>query len=119
MENQLDGRHFWERLDSLNKEQLKDLCERAEVNYNTLRCNRVADRLPSLVDAYKLATTVGASVEYLLTGRKTEVANEGYETRLMRNILEKAPELYHTLVVTYGYAGAMADEIQQDKSTGA
>lgn len=67
----LDALHFWQRIDSLNKETLKDLCEKSKVDYKRVMHNRTDCRIPKAEDLLYLAKSLGSSVEYLLTGENS------------------------------------------------
>ncbi len=68
----LDALHFWQRIDSLNKETLKDLCEKSKVDYKRVMHNRTDCRIPKAEDLLYLAKSLGSSVEYLLTGEEVK-----------------------------------------------
>lgn len=61
---------FWKRVDEKNPYSLIDLCRKAGIEYNRLKRNRSDCRLPSLEDAFALASSMSSGVEYLLTGRE-------------------------------------------------
>ncbi|MCH3916760.1 MAG: XRE family transcriptional regulator [Spirochaetia bacterium] len=66
---------------------LKSLSEAAGISYKNMKDQRSLDRLPKLEDAYAIATVLGVSVEYLLTGKNKFVipaAIQDIITRLSR-----------------------------------
>jgi len=68
------ARAFWRRVDlSLDGATLKDVCEKAGLNYTSVRNRRsgAVYSLPRLENGYQLAHNLGVSLEYLLTGQKT------------------------------------------------
>ncbi len=73
--------NFWGRVENALKDaeipSLKDLCRRADVNYNTMTNNRTIGRLPRLEEGLRIATALGKSVEWLMNGSgdKTQVKN--------------------------------------------
>lgn len=111
---------YWENYSHKAKEQglgLKDIAEKSGISYNTIINWRSKNVVPRIEEAKKMAEAVGSTIDEAFFGERPAptVVNEGYETRLLRNIMEKSPDLYHFLIATYGYAGAMAEEISPKK----
>ena len=69
----MDAYAFWCNLDRiLGKQTLKSISEKAGLNYRTIKNQRSAVRLPSLSDAYVLASALGVSIECLVTGKERD-----------------------------------------------
>lgn len=81
----IEFHQFWNRVDDLKDEALTKLCANTGVSYTSVKRNRTDCRLPSLLDAYKIAKYLGTTIEYLLTG------NDLISTEAME--VESSPEL--------------------------
>lgn len=80
----MDGYLFWKNVDRiLGQQKLIDAAEKAGINYRTIKNQRSDSRLPRLEDAFKIARSLGTTVEYLMTG---EMEEEGYPIRIERII---------------------------------
>lgn len=79
------SRAFWERVDSVVKlKSLKftDICKEADIVYGTLMSNKIRKEYPSLENTYKLATSIGVSVDFLFNGDMVAAeAAPSYDTR--------------------------------------
>ena len=65
----MDGYLFWKNVDKiLGQQKLIDAAEKAGINYRTIKNQRSDSRLPRLEDAFKIAQSLGTTVEYLMTG---------------------------------------------------
>ena len=83
---------FWGRVELAQKEHgwtLIELCKRAELNYGTVMNSRSSARLPTLDAAVGLSITLGDSVEWLLTGKNSQLTDEIDSF----NLLSAKPEL--------------------------
>ena len=77
MEDEL-ARDYWNRVNIvLNGNTLKDLCEKAGLNYNSIRNRKSGNvySLPRMENGLLLAKALGVSMEYLLTGEKNHIYN--------------------------------------------
>ena len=59
---------IWNRVDELRPGHLTELCKKAQIPYARIKRNRTDCRIPSAEDLYAIASVLGTSVEYLLTG---------------------------------------------------
>lgn len=87
------AREFWNRVDSkLNGATLKDLCDKAGLNYNSIRNRKSGDvySLPRMESGYQIAKALGVSLEYLLTGETDRSYNA--RIRAIADALESDPE---------------------------
>lgn len=96
---------FWKNVDkTLGNRTLVSLAEEAGMNYCTLKGQRSANRYPSLEDGFKLATCLGTSIEYLLTGSNdANICLEAKAVQLDPNLqaliraVQKDPHLVHII----------------------
>lgn len=96
---------------------MKEVATTCNIPYKTFMNWRARSIMPDIMDAKNMANVVGCSIDELFFDEKPNVVNEGNDTKLVDNIRTKAPELYRTLVATYGYEGEMANEIRQETTT--
>ena len=71
-------RSFWLRIDTLRgKESLKEIAQRCNLNYDTLRNKRSGKNpvYPNLVDGVVLAEALNTTAKFLLTGEDKEIGN--------------------------------------------
>ena len=67
----MDAYRFWANLDEArksNQSSLKEVCRKLGIAYQRIADQRSECRLPKLEDAFLLASDLGVSLEYLLTG---------------------------------------------------
>ncbi len=67
--------NFWERWDLERKrlkKSVKDIAQAIDISYDLLRTQRSRTIFPSLPVACWLADSVGSTVEYLVTGKKSD-----------------------------------------------
>jgi len=72
--------NFWGRVDNTQKQfgiTLQELCRKAKVNYGTVMNKRSQGKLPNLEVAYAISFVLEKSLDWLLTGKETEV-KKGY-----------------------------------------
>ncbi len=77
---------FWNRVKELIKEQNKtqiELCEFCGLNLHAFRNKIALNTNPNVIDAYKIAAYLNTTVEFLVTGKETDVYKENF-----RNLLE-------------------------------
>ena len=64
---------FWNRFDSLRKGRtVKEIASSIGVEYELLRVQRARFRIPKVSIAVSLASEIGTSVEYLVTGKEAD-----------------------------------------------
>ena len=67
----IEPKQFWRRIDDIlyqRDENLKTLCEKTEISYNTLGTQRARCSIPKPEQLLSMAQALGVSMEYLLTG---------------------------------------------------
>ena len=67
---------FWKRIKALIKEKHITQAEAARISHmsvNTLKAWMSRGTIPSLDVAYNLARYLGVSIEYLITGKETDI----------------------------------------------
>lgn len=83
------ARIFWNNVQAnLNGKTFKSVCEEAGLNYLSV-ANRKSGKTPSLPrleSAYLLAKTLGVSIEYLLTGEKTDTIADRVHAYMLENM---------------------------------
>ncbi|MBO8442591.1 MAG: hypothetical protein IAC42_02365 [Spirochaetes bacterium] len=68
-----DGFAFWKLVDKLNPyRSITDFIKAAGLNYNNAKQQRSDCRIPKSEDLLKIASTLGVSIEYLLTGKEED-----------------------------------------------
>lgn len=90
--------NFWGRVEQKQKESgntnLKAICEKIGIPYQTIANQKSSARLPNLLSAVFLAKELETCVEWLLFGVSTDLKVEYLmEDRRMKSILEKLPTL--------------------------
>ena len=90
--------NFWGRVEQKQKEcgstNLKAICEKIGIPYQTIANQKSSARLPNLLSAVFLAKELETCVEWLLFGVSTDLKVEYLmEDRRMKSILEKLPTL--------------------------
>lgn len=91
---------FWQQVKqemTKSKITLKVLSERTELNYQTLQNQIKRNIEPTATNAYKIATVLGVSVEFLVTGNKELLSQIQLElkekTEELKNIKATLKEL--------------------------
>ena len=79
----LDGLQFWKRIDAMNIETLKELCEKNNIDYKRVMHNRTDCRIPKAEDLLAFAYGLNTTIEYLLTGENEKTV---YPERIQRII---------------------------------
>lgn len=87
---------------------IKSVANKAGVSYNSIITWKHRGSMPRVDEAKKLAEAVGLSMDELFYGESQSVVNEGYETNLLNNIRDKAPDLFAYLIATFGYSDTLA-----------
>ena len=86
----MDGYLFWKNVDRiLGQQKLIDAAEKAGINYRTIKNQRSDSRLPRLEDAFKIARSLGTTVEYLMTGECVKSVTE--EGKWLLYLVIKSP----------------------------
>ena len=71
---------FWNHIDKINPyESLKQLCIRANINYNTICKQRTHLYMPKPETLLQLAQALGVSIECLLTGEDSPAYSDEIE----------------------------------------
>ena len=99
------GYLFWKNLDACKGSvSLTDLSKKLSLNYRGILDQRTSNRLPRLEDAYAMASCLGVSLEFLLTGKQHSLASpeaqaveEDKELRLVVRALMENRHLLSTL----------------------
>lgn len=76
------GMDFYERVKQLCKErneQLITFLERIGINYGSYKSCRNYGNLPRADEAYKIASALGVSVDYLVSGKDNDAYKIKYE----------------------------------------
>lgn len=94
---------FWKRIDTLTNSKgvtLKELCQRAEINYGSMRRQRTLVIYPGVSELISIAKNLNTSLDYLLTGENTSTLSEEAQAverddklRLLVNTLMHDPHL--------------------------
>ena len=74
----------------------KDLAASINISYNTLQSWITKDRLPDAENAVKIARKLNTTVEYLVTGKKTNITKEE-----SRKAITKLKKEMNALIDTY------------------
>lgn len=109
----MDAFEFWRNVDIAREDMtMRDICKEGKLVYQRIADQRSENRLPKLEDAYVIATLLGVSMEYLLTGRdsrpmsrEARLVEERDDIRYAVRLLDTSPELLR-LVCSMGEAGA-------------
>lgn len=63
---------IWQRIDLLrNERSLIDISDASGIKYQRIKEQRSSNRIPSAFDLYQLASALGTTMEYLLTGESS------------------------------------------------
>ena len=84
-----DNSQFFERVKNLAKTKsvnLRDLIEKCGINYDSYNSYKRYGNLPRAEEAVAIASALGTTVEYLVTGKTTDNAEV---CELLRKALEK------------------------------
>jgi transcriptional regulator with XRE-family HTH domain len=95
----MEEKNFWKRISLRMKERAvtrKDLTRACGLNPNTLRGWIAKDTIPPTEDSCRIARFLGASVEYLLTGKHPPAA---LRIREIDALLKRASEKLDALVM--------------------
>ena len=88
----MDGRFFWEMVAhevGKQKTSFEWLYQKAKVSKGTFSSWKARNMLPRADAAYKIAQSLGVSVEYLLTGREPPKEYKKNETSLLLEEIAK------------------------------
>lgn len=86
---------FWDRVNALVKERKmtqESLAEAADVKYQTLRNWSAREIFPQAPESVRIATALGVSVEYLVTGEAPKDVS-GAKIETARKLLDEAREV--------------------------
>lgn len=81
---------YWNRVKVLIKSQNKTqegLAKDCGIPFHTLQGQIAKNRLPNTIDGYKIASALGTTVEYLVTGTEADGFKEKYD-KLKTAVLE-------------------------------
>lgn len=70
------GYEFWKRVDALREQlglTLSTLSDQVSLTYSTMRTQRSINTLPKTLQILEIAETLGATAEFLVTGKEPEV----------------------------------------------
>ena len=68
----LDAYRFWLRFDEIRGEkEIQDVVRNTDLKYRTLLAMRSNQSIPKASDLYQIASTLGTTMEYLLTGENS------------------------------------------------
>lgn len=113
---------FWNRIDSLVDNlgtTLKDLCEKAEINYGSMRRQRTSMIYPGTSEVVRIAKTLNTTIDYLLTGEdshplsaEAQAVESDPKLRLLVNTLMNDP----TLLEIVSTVNSSARNVEAEKS---
>ena len=86
----INAKDFWNRIGfKLGNTLATDFCKQYGLKYNTFKSNRSDLRYCNVVDTYIIASSLGTTVEYLLTGKEPNSYSQ--ELKTVIDILSKNP----------------------------
>ena len=106
MEKENRGYYFWKQVDlQRGKTLLSEIASALCLNYQSIRDQRTNNRLPKLEDAYSIASYLGVSIEYILTGKddsrkltaEAEAVNNDPELQALVRAVLRDPNLLRVI----------------------
>ena len=92
---------FWNRVDAVKRCSLLSLAEQSGQKYSLIKTQRSLLTVPKAEVVVRMASVLGTTAEYLLTGETGRTPEDDEAIALYRALKEEAPAVLEGLIATY------------------